>query len=68
MGEGKPMTGFWELRQELAGSQSQERVEDGERREAWRELGGDDVWVKTFLFLWERLVTSGEVGGGGTPD
>ena len=68
MGEGRPMTGFWELRQELASSQSQERVEDGERWEAWRQLGGDDGWVNTFLFLWERLVTSGEVGGGGTPD
>ena len=37
-------------------------------REAWRELEGDDVWGETLLFLWERLVSSGEVGGDGTPN
>lgn len=32
-----------------------------------RGAGGDGRWAETFPFLWERLVTSGEVGGG-TPD
>ena len=67
----------WEKENLRWGSGSPDRSRPAARARSnggWGETGGmqgaggDDRWAETFFFLWERLVTSGEVGGRGTPD